>query len=195
METFEKFYVGILLIIYFIGFLIKNIVTFKRTKQAIKGKSSKVNIMILNSTILYILTYFCIFFNPAYLKWINMFDLIAIRIIGLLFITLAFVLGISTLIAMKDSWRVGIRPEQKTDLIVNGNFVFSRNPYFLSYDLMFMGIFLVFPTLAYLIFYIIFIIIVHLMILDEEKHLIKQHGDSYIKYKNSVNRYFSLRLK
>jgi protein-S-isoprenylcysteine O-methyltransferase Ste14 len=96
---------------------------------------------------------------------------------------------------MKDSWRVGIRPEQKTDLIVTGNFVFSRNPYFLSYDLMFLGIFLVFPTLVYLILYIIFVTIVHLMIKDEEKHLIQQHGDLYIKYKDSVNRYFSLRFK
>jgi protein-S-isoprenylcysteine O-methyltransferase Ste14 len=195
METFEKLFVGILLTVYFIGFIIKNIVTVKRTKQAIKGKSSKVNLLISNSTLLYLLTYFYIFFNPEYLVRIDMLDLFFIKIVGLTLITIAFILGITTLIGMKDSWRVGIRPEQKTDLIVSGNFVFSRNPYFLSYDLMFLGIFLVFPTLVYLIFYFIFIIIVHLMIIDEEKHLFQQHGDSYIKYKDSVNRYFSIRFK
>ncbi len=195
MDTFEKLFVGILLTIYFIGFIIKNVVTVKRTKQAIKGKSSKVNLLILNSTLLYILTYFSIFFNVDYLLWIKTLDLSAIKIIGLVFTSLAFVLGISTLITMKDSWRVGIRPEQRTDLIIIGFFKFSRNPYFLSYDLMFIGIFLVFPTLVYLIFYLTFILIVHLMIMDEEKHLIEQHGDSYKNYKDSVNRYFSLRFR
>ena len=184
METFDKLFVGILLTVYFTGFIIKNIITVKRTKQAIKGKSSKVNLLILNSTLLYLLTYFSIFFNPVHLLLINLLDLVAIKIIGLIFIALAFVLGISTLITMKDSWRVGIRPEQKTDLIINGNFVFSRNPYFLSYDIMFLGIFLVFPTFVYLILYLIFIIIVHLMIMDEEKHLIEQHGTKYQKYKD-----------
>jgi protein-S-isoprenylcysteine O-methyltransferase Ste14 len=150
--------------------------------------------MIFISTLLYLLTYFCIFFNPAHLIWINVLDLGSIKIVGFIFIALAFALGISTLITMKDSWRVGIRPDQKTDLIENGIFRFSRNPYFLSYNLMFLGIFLVFPTFVYLILYLIFIIIVHLMILDEEKHLVKQHEDVYIKYKNSVSRYFSIKL-
>jgi len=194
MDTFAKYFIGILLTIYFIGFFIKNIITIKRTKQAIKGKSNKVNLLILNSTLLYLLTYFCIFFNPVHLFWIQVLEINVIKVIGLILVTLAFVLGISSLIAMRDSWRVGIRPEQKTDLIVNGNFTFSRNPYFLSYDLMFLGIFLVYPTLVYFIFYIVFITIVHAMILDEEKHLIEQHGDVYRNYKNSVHRYFTLKL-
>lgn len=195
METFEKLFIGIILTVYFTGFIVKNIVTVKRTKQAIKGKSGKVNLLISNSTLLYILTYVCIFFNPDFLVRIDTLDIFTVKIIGLALIVIAFVLGITTLIGMKDSWRVGIRPEQKTDLIVTGNFVFSRNPYFLSYDLMFLGIFLVFPTLVYLILYIIFVTIVHLMIMDEERHLLVQHGDSYIQYKDSVNRYFTLRFK
>jgi protein-S-isoprenylcysteine O-methyltransferase Ste14 len=107
---------------------------------------------------------------------------------------LACIIGISTLITMKDSWRVGIRPDQKTDLITNGFFQFSRNPFFLSFDLMFFGIFLEFPNLVYLIFYLTFIIILHLIIMDEEKHLIEKHGDLYKNYKDSVNRYFSFRF-
>ncbi len=194
MDTFEKIFVGILLTVYFIGFMIKNIVTVKRTKQTIKGKSNKVNLLIFNSTLLYIITYVYIFFNPDYLVRIDTLDIFTIKIIGLALIVIAFVLGITTLIGMKDSWRVGIRPEQKTDLIVTGNFVFSRNPYFLSYYLMFLGIFLVFPTLVYLILYIIFVTIVHLMIMDEEKHLILQHGDLYIKNHYYPTKLFILKL-
>jgi protein-S-isoprenylcysteine O-methyltransferase Ste14 len=195
METFEKLFVGILLTAYFIGFVIKNIVTKNRIKQRIKGNSIKVNLLIVNSTLLSLLTYFCIFFNPAHLLWIHTFDFAIVKIAGIILTAMAFILGISTLVNIKDSWRVGIRPEQKTDLIANGNFIFSRNPYFLSYDLMYLGIFLIFPTFVYLLLYLIFIVIIHLMILDEEKYLTKQHGDSYLKYKNSVNRYFTLKLK
>ena len=195
MDTFEELFVGILLCVYFIGFMIKNVITVRRTKQAIKGKSNKVYLLIFNSTLLNILTYFSIFFNPDYLLWIKMLDLSAIKIMGMVIISLAFVLGISTLITMKDSWRVGIRPEQKTDLIINGLFKFSRNPYFLSYDLLFIGIFLVFPTLVYLIFCLTFIFILHLLIMDEEKYLIEQHGDSYKNYKDSVNRYLSIKFR
>ena len=195
METFEEIFIGILLAGYFIGFIVKNVLTVKRTKQAIKGKSAKVNLLIINSTILYILTYYCIFFNPDYLLWINILDVGSINLLGLVLIALAFAIGISTLFTMRDSWRVGIKPDQKTDLITNGLFKFSRNPYFLSYDLMFIGIFMVFPSLVHLIFCLTFIIVVHLIILDEEKHLIEQHGESYKNYKASVNRYFTLLLR
>lgn len=193
MDTFAKIFIGVLLTIYLISFIVKNVITAKRTKQSIKGKSGKVNIMIFNSTLLYLLTYFCIFFNTDNLLWIKILDVGAVQITGLIFIALAFVLGISTLIAMKDSWRVGVIPDQKTELIINRAFMFSRNPYFLSYNLMFIGIFLVFPSLVYLFLCLTFILIVHLMILDEEKHLIKQHGDTYKNYMGSVNRYFTLK--
>ena len=192
MDTFEELAIRILLSIYFIGFILKNMITVRRTKQAIRGKSGKVNLVIFNSIILGIIG---IFFHPDYFLWIKILDFSAIKIMGLVIISLACVLGISTLITMKDSWRVGIRPEQKTDLITNGIFKLSRNPYFLSFNLMFLGIFLVYPTLVYLIFYLTFIIILHLIIMDEEKHLIKQHGDLYKNYKASVNRYFSLRFR
>lgn len=189
MDTFVALYIRILLSIFFIGFLIKNVITDIWTKQSIRGKSGKVNLVIFNSAILGI----CIFYHSDYFFWIKALDFSAIKITGLVIMTLACILGISTLITMKDSWRVGIRPEQKTNLIINGVFKFSRNPFYLSFDLMFFGIFLEFPSLVYLIFYLMFILILHSIILDEEKHLIVQHGDSYKNYKDSVSRYFSLR--
>jgi len=187
MDSFEEILVVILLSIYFTGFMLKNMITAIRTKQSIKGKSGKMNLVILNFGIL---IYIGIFYHSDYFIWIKWLDYSVIKIMGLVIITFACALGISTLITMKDSWRVGIRPEQKTDLIINGVFKFSRNPYYLSYDLMLLGIFLEFPTLVYLIFYLTFILILHLIIMDEEKHLIVQHGDSYKNYKDSVNRYF-----
>lgn len=191
MDTIYELLVGVLLIVYFAGFMLKNVITALRTKQAIRGKSGKMNLVVINFGIL---IYISIFYHPDYFLWIKPLDFAAIKIIGLVIIFFACALGISTLITMKDSWRVGISPEQKTDLIINGVFKFSRNPFYLSYNIMLFGIFLVFPTLVYLIFYLTFILILHLIIMDEEKHLIMQHGNSYKNYKGSVNRYFSFRF-
>jgi protein-S-isoprenylcysteine O-methyltransferase Ste14 len=192
METFIKFYVAILLTVYFIGFFIKNILTIKRTGLSIKGKSKKVNLLISNSTLLYLLTFISVFHNPFYLFRISSLDIFSIKITGLVLIAIAFVLGMSALIAMGVSWRVGIKPEQKTELVKSGLYRFSRNPYFLSYNIMFFGIFLVFPSVVFAVFYLSFILIVHLMILDEEIHLTSQHNDAYLNYKKSVNRYLTL---
>jgi protein-S-isoprenylcysteine O-methyltransferase Ste14 len=191
MESFAELVIRILLIVYFVGFMIKNLITGRRTKQAIRGKSRKINLVVINSIILGIVAYT----NHPDFFWIKILDFNAIKIMGLVIVSLACVLGISTLITMKDSWRVGIRPEQKTDLISNGVFKYSRNPFFLSFNLLFLGIFLEFPTLVYLIFYLSFIIILHLIIRDEEEHLMVQHAESYKNYKDSVNRYFSLRFR
>ncbi len=192
METFAVLFIRILLSVFFIGFMIKNIITVRRTKQSVRGKSRKINLVIINSIILGIVAFTN---HPDYFFWIKILDFSAIKITGLVIVSMACVLGISTLITMKDSWRVGIQPEQKTDLITNGFFKYSRNPFFLSFNLIFLGIFLEFPTLVYLIFYLSFIIILHLIIRDEEKHLMLQHGESYKNYKDSVNRYFSLRFR
>jgi protein-S-isoprenylcysteine O-methyltransferase Ste14 len=195
METFYRLFTGIVLTTYFIGFITKNILTAKRTKQSIKGKSAKVTFLIFASTLLYTITYLHLFKKPAYLIWISILDMPFLRNTGTILMSIAFVLGFISLITMKDSWRVGIKPEQNTELIMNGVFRFSRNPYFLSYILMFAGIFLIFPTLIYLIIYILFVIIIHLMIIDEEKYLTEKHGDSYLKYKNSVCRYINLKIR
>ena len=48
-----------------------------------------------------------------------------------LLVTTGFMLGILALIAMRNSWRVGIKYDQKTDLVISGIYRFSRNPYFL----------------------------------------------------------------
>jgi protein-S-isoprenylcysteine O-methyltransferase Ste14 len=191
MESFTGIFTRILLIIYFSGFMIKNILTAIRTGQPIRGRSLKINLIIINAVILGIVAFTD--HRESFIR-IRMLDFNSLKIIGLIIISLACILGIATLITMKDSWRVGIRPEQKTDLITNGIFRFSRNPYFLSFNLLFLGIFLEFPTLVYLIFYLSFLLVLHMIIRDEEKYLMQQHGESYKNYKDSVNRYLSLRF-
>lgn len=189
MDLFYKYFLFSSLMLFFIGFLIKNISTAIRTKQAIKGKSVKVNMIMILTPLLYILIIKEVDLGFS----INWLDYEMIRITGLIFIFISLILGFISLITMRDSWRVGIRPEQKTELITNGVFRFSRNPYFLSNILIFLGCFLIAPTYVFLISYLIWTVLIHLLILDEEKYLTEQHGDNYIDYKRRVNRYLTIK--
>lgn len=195
MEIIPKWITFIFLVVFFIAFAVKNVVTKKRTNLAVKGNSIRVNLMVIVSGTLYTLAFLNIFSHPVYLINIGFFSNSLFKIIGLFLMLTGLTVGLAALITMKDSWRVGIRQEQKTVLIENGLFSLSRNPFFLSYIIFFLGVFLVFPSVILLMAYFAMIIIIHTMILDEEKYLTKTHGDEYLNYKNLVGRYITLKLK
>ncbi len=93
-------------------------------------------------------------------------------------------------IFMKSSWRVGIDKITKTTLVTDGIYKFSRNPAFVGFNLMFIGLFAAYSNILTLIVLILNIIALHLLILQEEKHLISMFGDKYERYKRKVPRYF-----
>ncbi|MDF1549294.1 MAG: isoprenylcysteine carboxylmethyltransferase family protein [Bacteroidales bacterium] len=122
----------------------------------------------------------------------NLIEYQLIKYLAISLVTLGFAIGIVALIAMRNSWRVGIRYDQKTDLVTFGIYRFSRNPYFLSYYIMMFGFVLLFPSLFLIIPYLIVVFTFHSMIIEEEKYLEKTHGADYINYKKKVNRYITL---
>ncbi len=190
----EKIYLGGLLMLFLSAFIIRNILTSFSVKQSIRGSSLKLAFSIILSTIIYLLISLRLF--SVQLTWEITFGFskfIVIKPIGYLLTTFGFVTGILTLVKMQNSWRVGIRYDQKTDLITTGIFKISRNPYFLSYDLFFSGFVFIFPSLILIIAFLTLAIIFHLMILEEEKYLKSVHGDSYATYTNKVSRYMCLK--
>lgn len=190
----EKTYLALILIFFILAFAIRNIKTYLVTKQSIRGKSVKLTLSILISTFIYVLILLRLFILEP--KWILEIDLSAyssLQIIGLTFISAGFVLGILALLALKNSWRVGIKYDQKTDLVTNGIYSISRNPYFLSYNILIFGYILIFPSLILIILYIILVVIFHKMILEEEKYLQVIHNTKYLDYKRKVNRYLTIK--
>jgi protein-S-isoprenylcysteine O-methyltransferase Ste14 len=106
------------------------------------------------------------------------------------FILFAFSL-IWTIIAqknMKNSWRIGIDNEMKTELITNGLFSVSRNPIFFGMIMSLVGLFLITPNSFTLIFLILGYILIQIQIRLEEEHLTKTNGDNYIEYKSKTRR-------
>lgn len=109
--------------------------------------------------------------------------------IGLGLITLGSVCATIASLSMGNSWRMGLIKEHSTELVTAEVFRFSRNPYFFSYYLVLLGMLCWVPSLILIAIVLLDILLFHLMILREEKHLEAQHGAHYRAYKQQVRRY------
>lgn len=87
-----------------------------------------------------------------------------------------------SVLCMRDSWRAGISDKDKTELVTNDIYRFSRNPAFLGFDLMYIGMLLLYGNLLTLGFSVFAIIMLHLQILQEERYLADTFGMSYQEY-------------
>ena len=119
----------------------------------------------------------------------------SIRIAGVVISILGTVSFIKAVVDMKSNWRAGVSEEDKTNLVTNGIYEWSRNPAFLGFDLTYIGILLSFFNLLLLFVSVITIVIFHLQIVNvEEDYLIARFGQDYVDYKKSVNRYFGKKI-
>ena len=98
-----------------------------------------------------------------------------------------------SVIYMKDSWRAGIPEKDKTKLVTDGIYKFSRNPAFVGFDFMYTGVLLMFFNIGTLLFSLFSIVMLHLQILQEEKYMAKTFGEEYLEYKKKVFRYIGRR--
>ena len=96
----------------------------------------------------------------------------------------------TTLFHFKKSLRFGLFPNNRGQLITTGVFAVSRNPFFLSLELYFVGIALLIPSLFFIGFAVSAIVGIHFFILKEEKFLRENYGEEYEKYSKKVRRYF-----
>ena len=85
--------------------------------------------------------------------------------------------------------RAGIPNKDKTDLVTTGIYRYSRNPAFLGFDFMYVGVLLMYGNLLTLGFSAFAMVMLHLQILQEERYLENTFGADYIAYKQQGFRY------
>lgn len=115
---------------------------------------------------------------------------VAVRVTGAVMSvagTIAFIAAVQT---MRDSWRAGVSRTDKTELVTNGIYQISRNPAFLGFDLLYIGILLMFFNWILCILTVFAVIMYHLQIVRvEEGFLLATFGNAYLQYKKKVCRY------
>ncbi len=109
--------------------------------------------------------------------------------IGIMLTITGLFIFILAMVSMRTSWRVGIDPSTKTKLVTYGIYQYSRNPAFVGFDFMFLGLFATYPSLLTLVILILNLLSIHLLILQEEKHLMSMFGDEYMQYSKKTPRY------
>lgn len=98
-----------------------------------------------------------------------------------------------SVLCMKDSWRAGIPDRDKTELVADGIYSYSRNPAFLGFDFQYIGVLLMYCNLLTLMFTIFAISMLHMQILQEERYLSSVFGKEYQEYRHKVFRYLGRR--
>ena len=111
------------------------------------------------------------------------------RFTGFLIGLLGDAIFLLSVLCMKDSWRAGIPDKDKTELVTTGIYKFSRNPAFLGFDFMYIGVLLMYGNLLTLGFSVFAMVMLHLQILQEEQYLKSAFGTAYTEYKKQVFRY------
>lgn len=181
MAIYYSFYIAKLLIL--------NKKSIKTNQAGIGNKPKKV---IIVERIMSIATVSTIVIEAYSILFTTLNILGGLRIIGIVFGILAIIFFALATITMKDSWRVGI-PEEKTLLISAGIYKWSRNPAFVGFDLLYISICLMYFNLPLLLISIFAGTMLHLQILQEEKHMQNMFGKEYEEYKKHTLRYFGRR--
>lgn len=115
---------------------------------------------------------------------------VGVRIVGVCVGATGAAVFIISVLTMRDSWRAGVSETDKTDLVTEGIYQFSRNPAFLGFDLVYIGICLMFFNYILFVVSLFAMLMFHLQIVNvEEDFLMKAFGDEYVDYRKKVHRY------
>jgi protein-S-isoprenylcysteine O-methyltransferase Ste14 len=182
----------VLLTVFFLGlFFTRNLLVERRIGQSIRTRDRLVVTSMALSTACFIVTILSVYSEQWYHRMVAI-DFLRHPFVAYsgLVIFAAGIVGVWIISAqLRDSWRVGVADDQKTELIQDGIYASISNPYYLSYYIMFFGLFLVRPSLVLFVLILVIIAVFHRMVLKEEAYLHNKHGKAYEAYRKKTRRY------
>ena len=93
-------------------------------------------------------------------------------------------------LAMGDAWRIGVDPEERTELVTEGPFALVRNPIYSAMIPTVLGLVLMVPNVLSIAVIVCLVTALELQVrLVEEPYLLGTHGDVYAEYAARVGRF------
>lgn len=205
--TFYQIFLPIASLIYFLQvFVIRSWLHWKQTgiSPFVFGKSDRAHDYIAGiykvmvaGTWLSILLFS--FFPGQYREWLLPIDYLmlpGLRLMGLMMLITSFIWIVIAQFQMAKSWRIGIDyAGEKTPLVNEGLFRYSRNPIFLGILLSYLGTFLVIPNMLSFALAVLTYYVIQIQVRMEEEFLEAQHGSIYMNYKASTRRWLGIHPK
>jgi protein-S-isoprenylcysteine O-methyltransferase Ste14 len=110
--------------------------------------------------------------------------------VGLVLASVGIVLTFLAQLAMGDAWRIGVDPEERTELVTDGPFGLVRNPIYSAMIPTVLGLVLLVPNIAALAAITSLVVGLELQVrMVEEPHLLRTHGREYAQYAARVGRF------
>ena len=186
--------IAIVILITFYAFYFAKIIIQK--KQSIKtnqmGIGNKPRKVLMIERVMSVATVLTCIIGVLSIFLVKNYLMAGLRIAGIVIGVIAVVFFALAMITMKNSWRVGI-PEEKTTLITNGIYKWSRNPAFVGFDLLYLSVCLMFFNIPLVLGSIWAAVMLHLQILQEEEHMHRMFGEAYEEYRKHTLRYLGRR--
>lgn len=126
----------------------------------------------------------------ALLGWDPVVRSPVIAVGGLVLTILGTIATFTAQLAMGDSWRVGVDPDERTTLVTSGPFSWVRNPILSFVLITCIGLVLMVPTVVGLLGLAAVVVANQLLVrLVEEPYLRRAHGKEYTRYAAAVGRF------
>jgi protein-S-isoprenylcysteine O-methyltransferase Ste14 len=109
---------------------------------------------------------------------------------GVVLVVVGTVATFAAQLAMGESWRAGVDPQERTALVTTGPFALVRNPVLSAVLVTCLGLSLMVPTVIGLAGLVFVVVANELLVrMVEEPHLRRVHGEEYTRYAAAVGRF------
>jgi len=193
INTLPQYAAILILVLFYTIYVGKMLIQRKkgiRTDQMARGKKNKA--LFRTEVLLKTATYSTVVVEAVSILLNTTHSSTALKIAGIFLGAAGVVIFGIAVNTMRDNWRAGIPTNEKTTLVSSGIFRISRNPAFLAFDLLYLGLLLLFFNWILLLFSLWSMMMLHLQIKQEEKFLETIFGEEYIKYKRHTGRYIGI---
>jgi len=160
-----------------------------RKKTGVEGFIENVFKVCLVLMVATVLNYVFIEGNYKYLIPIKYLESNLIAYLGIFLGMFGLSFGFIAQLQMGDSWRLSLNENEKTDLVHQGLFAYSRNPIYLGYLISIIGFFMMMPNAISLCILSLSYVAIQVKIRLEEKYLIRINGIEYENYLARVRRW------
>ena len=114
----------------------------------------------------------------------------AVRVAAIVLYVVGVAVTLWAQFAMRDSWRVGVDPAERTELVMRGPFRWVRNPIFSAMLVAVAGLVLAVPNAVAVVAFVALLGAVELQVRAvEEPHLLRVHGEAYRTWARVTGRF------
>lgn len=131
-------------------------------------------------------------FNPSVDNYLGVCETLqtdGVVAIGLLLLTVGFILTITIHFKLGEQWRSGIDPRGPASIVTTGWYRYSRNPMFVCVAIAQIGFFLALPSIFSFVCLVVGFYTLNSQTLEEEKHLFRLFPKDYRSYSSRVRRW------